>query len=288
MISKQEFDEFRKFLEQASGIVLSEGKHYLVSSRLSKLLQENGIGSIAELITCIKQNRKPGLREQVVDAMTTNETMWFRDRYPYEMLQQSLLPEFAERIKTGPLRIWSAACSTGQEPYSISIVVQEFLKANPGSFPRGVQIVATDISPSVLEVAKAGRYDQSAIDRGVSPERRERFFRRVGDCWEVVPEIKSRVLFRQLNLQQSFVSLSKFDLIFCRNVLIYFSSEFKRDILERQAAQLNPGGYLMLGSSEAPTRYTDRYVMVRMPQGVIYQCKPEAEAMRVNQHFTAG
>ncbi len=275
MISKQEFDEFRQFLERASGIVLGEGKHYLVSSRLAKLLQDHGLASISELIDCIKKNHKPGLREQVVDAMTTNETMWFRDRYPYEMLKQSLLPEFAERIKTGALRIWSAACSTGQEPYSISMIVEEYLKLNPGAFARGVQIVATDISPSVLAVAKQGRYDKSAIDRGISEERKQRFFDRDGDYWVVKPEIKSRVSFRQLNLQQSFAALAKFDLIFCRNVLIYFSSEFKRDILERQAAQLNPGGYLMLGSSEAPTRYTDRYVMVRMPQGVIYRLKDE-------------
>lgn len=269
-ISKPEYDELRAFLETASGIVLGDNKHYLVSSRLNRVLVENKMVSYGELVRALQNQRNVALRERVVDAMTTNETMWFRDIYPYEMLKTILLPEFAKNKDRG-LRIWSAACSSGQEPYSMSMIVQEFLAANSAAFARGVQIVATDISPTMLNFAKAGIYDEVALARGLADDRKSKFFKRSDKGWEVKPEIKAHVQFKPLNLQQSYASLGKFDIIFCRNVLIYFSSESKSSILNRMADALNPGGYLMLGSSETPNRYSEAYTMTRNRQGAVYK-----------------
>lgn len=147
--------------------------------------------------------------------------------------------------------------------------------ANPGTFPAGVQVVSTDISPTMLDFARAGRYDNSAMARGLSEERKKRFFVKNGDLWDIRPEIKSRISFKQLNLQSSYSILGKFDVIFCRNVLIYFSSELKTDILERMGQALSPNAYLFLGSSEAPTRYTSVFSMERAGQGVVYRMKKD-------------
>ncbi|MDH3325582.1 MAG: protein-glutamate O-methyltransferase CheR [Gammaproteobacteria bacterium] len=273
MISDQEYSDFCSYLEEATGIVLGTSKHYLVSSRLNRLMEDRELASYTELLEHLKKSGNAGLREQIIDAMTTNETMWFRDTYPYEVLKETILPELS-KIKDRPIIIWSSACSSGQEPYSISMVIQEYISKNAGVFPRGIQVIATDISTSMLNYSKRAKYDEAAMKRGVSEERRRKFFTLNEDLWEVVPEVRSRVSFKPLNLQQSFTSLGKFDLIFCRNVLIYFSSEFKTDILTRMAGVTNPDGYLYLGSSESPTRYTAIYKMVRTPGGVIYQYAP--------------
>jgi len=269
-ISKQDYDDLRAFLETASGIVLGDNKHYLVSSRLNRVLTEFKLPHFHDLVQGLQNQRNMALRERVVDAMTTNETMWFRDIYPYEMLKTVLLPEFAKTKDRG-LRIWSAACSSGQEPYSMSMIVQEFLAANAGAFSRGVQIVATDISPTMLSFAKAGLYDDAAIARGLSDDRRNKFFKRATTGWEIKPELKTRVQFKPINLLQSYASMGKFDIIFCRNVLIYFSSEAKSDILNRLGESLNPDGYLMLGSSETPSRYSELFAMTRNQHGAIYK-----------------
>lgn len=270
-ISQQEYDAFRKFLEEACGIVLGDNKHYLVTSRLSRLMRDFGITDMSELMRRMTQ---PGgkLRESVIDAMTTNETQWFRDGYPFEVLSHFILPEIAQK-RPKQLRIWSAASSSGQEAYSISITLQEFLLARPGSLPPLIQIIGTDISPSMLREANSASYDRMALARGLTPERIQRWFVQKGDRWEVKPEIRSRVTFREFNLLQSYASLGKFEVVFCRNVLIYFSNELKRSILERIAQVLNPGGYLFLGGSESPTSYTDAFEIVRTPYGVVYRVK---------------
>ncbi len=273
VISPQEYDTFRRFLEEASGIVLGDNKHYLVTSRLNRLTEEFGFASLGELLEALRQGRDRRLQERVVDAMTTNETSWFRDGYPYEMLKNSILPELAQR-KVNPLRIWSAASSTGQEAYSISMVVHEFQKANPGALPGRVEIVGTDISASVVRQAREGKYDDLSMARGLSPERKAAFFTDSGDGgWVVRPEIRARTRFTELNLLKSYALLGRFEIIFCRNVLIYFSGELKRDILDRMAQVLNPGGYLFLGGSETPSGYSRAYEMVRFPEGVVYRKK---------------
>jgi len=275
VISAKEYDDFRQFLADATGIVLGENKHYLVSSRLNRLMEDQQFSSYGELLKSVESTANVSLREKVIDAMTTNETMWFRDVYPFDVLQEELLPEFVKQKKTS-VRIWSAACSSGQEPYSISMVASEFGLNNPGCIVSNVEILGTDISSMMLKYSKQAIYDTGTVNRGLSAERRKKFFKETPSGWELHHDIRSRVTFRALNLQHSFTGLGKFDVIFCRNVLIYFSSEFKTEILTRMSEALNPGGYLLLGSSETPTRYTTLYKMVRTSKGVIYQLsKPD-------------
>lgn len=270
-LTTEDYQAFRAFLEDVSGIVLGENKQYLVTSRLTKLIAENDIDSFGTLMIRLKTDGK--LRNRIMDAMTTNETSWFRDIYPFDILKEKLLPELA---KTQPrtIRIWSAACSTGQEPYSLSMMTQEYLQSKPGSLSAdAVQIIGTDISPSVLATAKLGVYEGVAVSRGLPQDRKTRFFQEVSDGWEVGPDIKKRVSFRELNLMQNYSMLGRFDIIYCRNVLIYFSTELKRDILARMAKCLNPGGYLVLGGSESITNYSDEFDLIRWRNGVIYQLK---------------
>lgn len=268
-ISNTEYQSFSLFLEKACGITLGENKQYLIASRLQKLMDSVNITCLGDLVTQL-QRGDTQLRGRIIDAMTTNETLWFRDSHPYAILEKELFPEAAQQ-RNKPVRIWSAACSSGQEPYSMSIIAQEYIKANPGSLARDVEIVATDISKTILEQARQARYDEMSLVRGMSIERRNRYFKQQGDVWELNNEIKRRVRFTELNLMQSFSSLGKFDIIFCRNVLIYFAAELKSDILNRMAKQLQPNGYLVLGSSESITGYTDAFKMVRSGGAVYYQ-----------------
>ncbi|KKO16111.1 MULTISPECIES: protein-glutamate O-methyltransferase CheR [Pseudomonas] len=269
-----DFEQFRVFLEKACGILLGENKQYLVSSRLNKLMEQQGIKSLGELVQRIQAQPRGGLREQVVDAMTTNETLWFRDTYPFEVLKNKVIPEFIRNNPGQRLRMWSAACSSGQEPYSISMAIDEFERSNLGQLKMGAQIVATDLSGTMLTNCKTGEYDSLAIARGLSQERLQRYFDTKGaGRWAVKPAIRSRVEFRSFNLLDSYASLGKFDVVFCRNVLIYFSAQVKKDILLRIHSTLKPGGYLFLGASEALNGLPDHYQMVQCSPGIIYQAK---------------
>ncbi|WP_278942377.1 protein-glutamate O-methyltransferase CheR, partial [Pseudomonas helleri] len=213
-------------------------------------------------------------REQVVDAMTTNETLWFRDTYPFEVLKNKVLPELIKAHPGQRLRIWSAACSSGQEPYSLSMAIDEFERSNLGQLKAGVQIVATELSSSMLNICKSGEYDSLAIGRGLSQERLQRYFEPKGPGrWVIKAPIKSRVEFRPFNLLDSYAGFGKFDVVFCRNVLIYFSADVKKDILLRIHSTLKPGGYLFLGASEALNGLPDHYQMVQCSPGIIYQAK---------------
>jgi chemotaxis protein methyltransferase CheR len=271
-LSNQDYESFRAFLESACGIVLGENKHYLVVSRLSRLMADEGVETLADLVAHLKDDRKRQLRERIVEAMTTNETFWFRDTFPFDILKETIFPDLAERRVRSP-RIWSSACSSGQEPYSISMTIQEYQASRPGSLT-DVQIMATDISPAILQDAKEASYDALALARGLSNERKQKFFTPLRDGrWQARPEVRNRVRFSQANLLQSYSLLGRFDVIFCRNVLIYFSSECKSDILARMARVLNPGGYLFLGSSESITQYSDEFEMVRCPRGSVYRVK---------------
>ncbi len=275
-ITPVEYQDFRQFLEDACGILLGDNKHYLVQSRLNKMVADDGVSSLGDLVGRLKRERSGGaLREQVIEAMTTNETFWFRDNHPFEILAEKVLPDFSQRKLRTP-KIWSAACSTGQEPYSISIIVQDYLRQNPGALT-DVQVTATDISPAVLENAKKGYYDTMALARGLSADIKNRCFvhdkAHFEERWQVRDDLRKRVRFTHGNLLASYASLGKFDVIFCRNVLIYFSSESKIDIIKRMADSLNSGGYLFLGASESITQYSDAFDMLRCSPGVIYQKK---------------
>ena len=275
-IRSDDYEAFRLFLEEACGILLGKDKHYLVQSRLGKLVREDGGGSLGELVGKLRRERQGGvLRESVIEAMTTNETFWFRDKHPFSILEDTVMPALLEG-RSRSARIWSAACSTGQEPYSISMVVQQYLSRNPGRLI-DTQITATDISTAVLEEAKAAYYDTMQLSRGLQDEMKQRYFQRDTahweERWQVREEIRRRVRFTVANLQGSYSALGKFDIIFCRNVLIYFSSESKKDILSRMADTLNPGGYLFLGASESISQYSGAFDMVRCPRGVVYRKK---------------
>lgn len=276
MMSSDDYNRFRELLEDACGIVLGDNKQYLIASRLGPLLTEHRIPDIGKLVERLRaEPRSSPLYGRIVDAMTTNETLWFRDGFPFEILKQAILPELA-RAKPAGVRIWSAACSSGQEPYTLSMCVEEYLRANPGALANNVQIMATDLSPSMLEQARAGHYDAAAMGRGISEERKRLFFTERHGRWQVQDKLRQRVTFRELNLQQDYGLLGKFQVIFCRNVLIYFSAELKRDILARLAAALLPGGYLFLGAAEAITGHSDAFEMVRLPQGIVYRLKRPA------------
>lgn len=271
-INDFDYQRFRRFLEEACGILLGEGKQYLIVSRLTRLLRDENIANLSELMTSIEKGYPRHLRDAVIDAMTTNETSWFRDKQPFETLEQVVLPEL-EKLRGGPLRIWSSACSSGQEPYTISMILSEYSRKNPTSRLSASQITGTDISASMLTQAKKAEYEDVALGRGLSDVRRHQFFSKKEDCWQVIDEVKNRVSFREQNLLQGFSTLGKFDIIFCRNVLIYFSSERKQDILKRMALSLNRGGYLFLGASETISGYSDAFELVRTPFSTVYRRK---------------
>ncbi|MGB2063915.1 Chemotaxis protein methyltransferase Cher2 [Marinomonas gallaica] len=270
-ISPQGYDRFRKYLEKESGISLSDNKQYLVASRLGKLLEREKFSKIEELVDALSRGgRTSKLREEVINAMTTNETLWFRDAHPFKILKDVILPQFDKR----PVKIWSAASSTGQEPYSISMILEELKQSKPGLLKAGERIVATDICTNILKHAKQAEYDSLAIARGLSPENQKRYFDKLSDTtWKVKPNIASRVDFRHLNLIDSFSSLGKFDVIFCRNVLIYFTADTKLDILKRMHSALNPGGYLFLGGSEALSGLSSMFEIVQCHPGIVYRAK---------------
>ncbi|MGD8177322.1 CheR family methyltransferase [Marinimicrobium sp. ARAG 43.8] len=271
-----EFDHFRQFLRDACGIALGDNKQYLVSNRIRRLLEEHKLSSFSDLVRALKQNSNRRLKEQVIDVMTTNETFWFRDVYPFEYLNRTLLPQWMEpkHRGDGPIRIWSAACSSGQEPYSISMVVEEFRRQRMGVLHRPVQVVATDLSSIVLDQARRGEYDRLSVVRGLSGERLTRFFDNPAEnVWRVKPLVRDRIEFRAWNLLDSYAGLGKFDAVFCRNVLIYFDAELKRRILEKIHACLKPGGVLFLGSSEGLSGTAHLYDMIRCDPGILYRAR---------------
>jgi chemotaxis protein methyltransferase CheR len=271
-IKPTEYQAFQIFLQEACGILLGAGKEYLVASRLNGLMNEHGLAHLGALLKQLNNPAKRGLRAQVIDAMTTNETFWFRDVGHFNLLKQKILPELNRR-PGGSVRIWSAACSSGQEPYNLSMTVEEYLASSGAGHRRPVEILATDISTKMLEQARTGVYCGIATDRGLTPEQSRRFFTPKLDCLEVRPEIRRRVIFRELNLTSGYEILGRFDVIFCRNVLIYFSNDLKRDIVTRMARALNPGGYLFLGSTESLNQLSDRFEMQVSGGGISYRLK---------------
>lgn len=274
-ITSQEFKLLSDYIEKMCGIHLEPEKMYLIESRLTALMAENGCDNYAELYK--KASSEPGgtLRDKIVDAMTTNETLWFRDSGPYDILRE-LLDRYAAEIRAGKrskIRIWCSACSTGQEPYSIAMAVLESGRSGSGLKPEQVEILATDISSTVLFLAKMGRYDQIAISRGLSAEMRDRYFKPDGRIWTIADNVKAMVTLKRLNLQESYSWIGSRDIVFCRNVLIYFTDRFKRDIVGRIAQLLKPSGFLFVGSSESVSSYCNDYSMIKHARGLYYQVK---------------
>jgi len=226
--------------------------------------------TLTDAITKIQSGNDQKLKLEIIDAMTTNETSWFRDQYPFEYLYNDLLPKLTGKRMMTP-RIWSAACSFGHEAYSISMIVEEFMMKNPGCFPAGIQVVGTDISSKVLKSASAAEFDRLSMSRGLSEERKKKYFTKTSnDTYKLNERIKSRVQFQYLNLLESYATLSKFDIIFCRNVLIYFTNDIKTEIMNKFAQSLQHDGVLVLGASETVTNYSKAFEMIKCPRGVVY------------------
>jgi len=272
-LSDDVYKQFSDFLEVQCGIVLGGNKQYLVKSRLIPLMTQFSIQKLSDLINQSMSYKNRELRTAVIDAMTTNETLWFRDRYPFELLTTKIFPEILSKKKN--IKMWSAASSSGQEAYSIAMTATEYQKQK-SVLGMNVQIMGTDISNTMLEQCKLGIYDTLALSRGLSDERKRQFFDRVNDGtgkMQIKPEVKKMTNFRYYNLLDSYAQLGKFDIIFCRNVLIYFSSDVKSKIINQFAGALNPGGYLILGASESITGLTDKFDMIRCNPGIIYKLK---------------
>ncbi|MBL4629631.1 MAG: protein-glutamate O-methyltransferase CheR [Paraglaciecola sp.] len=269
-IDQQRYVAFCSFLEQACGIVLGNSKQYLVRSRLTPLIKQSSCASInAYIDSVIKGNRQH--QTAAVEAMTTNETLWFRDDYPFKLLEKPILSQFAS--KTQPLRIWSSACSSGQEAYSIAMTILNFKKQQPSSFRAGIDIVGTDISEEMLQRCRAAEYDQLAISRGLPEKFKTDYFEPADNGkLRLTSQVKSLAKFKSINLLESYSSLGKFDIIFCRNVLIYFSPEVKKQILQKIAACLQDNGILFLGASESISGLSEDFTMVRCSPG-LYYCK---------------
>jgi chemotaxis protein methyltransferase CheR len=262
-LSADDYAVIHEFLEKQAGIRLGQGKEYLITSRLGRVLRTHGLTTFSDLARQLKSPGARRLQVAVVDAMTTNETFWFRDAAHYRMLTETLLPE----LRKPRLRVWCAACSTGQEPYTIAMALRD---GRPGMLT-GLEIIGTDISSTALIQAREARYCGLSAARGLTEQQSRRYFRRAGDCLEVLPQYRQGVMFREFNLLSPFTGLGQFDVVFCRNVLIYFSAERKRDIIERIARNIPKGGYLFLGSTESLNGHADLFEMRSVQGGLAYR-----------------
>jgi len=254
-VTPLDYDFLRKLLKERSGLDLSADKQYLVESRLIPLARRAGLPGIAELVAKIKAGAEK-LTSDVVEAMTTNETFFFRDKIPFDHLREAILPALVQaRASRRSLRIWCAASSTGQEPYSIAMCVKEFAALSGWR----VEIVATDLSQEVLEKSKAGIYSQFEVQRGLPIHMLVKYFTQTGELWQLNADIRAMVQHRQLNLLQDFSHLGTFDVIFCRNVLIYFDQDTKAGIFDRLSRMLEPDGVLALGAAESVVGISDAF-----------------------------
>ncbi len=254
-MTPSDYEFLRRLLKERSGLDLSADKQYLVESRLIPLARRAGLPGIAELVARIKTGAE-AVTSDVVEAMTTNETFFFRDKIPFDHLREAILPALVQaRASRRSLRIWCAASSTGQEPYSIAMCVKEFAALSGWR----VEIVATDLSQEVLEKSRAGLYSQFEVQRGLPIQMLVKYFAQTGELWQLNADIRAMVQHRQLNLLQDFSHLGTFDVIFCRNVLIYFDQETKIGIFDRLSRMLEPDGVLALGAAESVVGISDAF-----------------------------
>lgn len=260
----------REFLcnlvKKRSGLVVSSEKDYLLESRLMPIARRNGLGSLGELIRMMQGASSEALRAEVTEAMTTNESFFFRDKTPFAHFTDTMMPELLERrAEQRKLRIWCAAASTGQEPYSLAICLREMANKINGW---RIEIIGTDLSGEVLEKAKAGLYSQFEVQRGLPIQMLVNYFTQVGDMWQIDSSIRGMIQYKKLNLLEDFRTLGNFDIIFCRNVLIYFDKETKSDVLNRMSKQVAPDGFLVLGAAETLIGITDAFTPSREKRGL--------------------
>jgi chemotaxis protein methyltransferase CheR len=268
-MTSPDFDFVRHLVRDRSAIVLEPGKEYLVESRLAPLVRQRHLESVSDLIALARTGTDQEIPTQIIDAMVTTESSFFRDRTPFESLRTTILPDLIQRRRAERrLSVWCAACSTGQEPYSFAILLREHF---PELVNWNVSVLATDISKPILDRAREGRFSQIEVNRGLPALLLVKYFRQHGSSWELVEDLRRSVEFRELNLAQSWPYLSRMDLVFLRNVMIYFDVQTKRTILGRLATVLRPDGYLLLGGAETTLNIDDSYHRVTTVPGGFYQ-----------------
>ncbi len=276
-IVPEEVKSVSEYIYQVSGISLNQTKAYLMETRLGVLLEQFKCSSFRQLCLMAKGDKTKVIETKIISAISTNETLFFRDNSPFEMLKNKIIPDLIDNRTSkisnslpARINIWSAACSTGQEIYSIAITLKELLhdikKIN-------IKLLGTDISSDVIKQASYGKYNKFEIERGLSSGILNKYFSSDGNSWKISDEIRSLASFRKINLMQSFSSLGKFDIIFCRNVAIYFTIEDRKKLFDRIADALAPGGYLLIGSTESLTGINARFEPKRHMRSVFYQLK---------------
>lgn len=271
-ITDENFKFIQEFARETAAIVLEPGKEYLVETRLTPIARQTGFNTLDEFIQSLRKNPKATLfHEQVIDAMTTNETSFYRDFHPFEALRLQILPKLiAQRAGVKRLNIWSAASSTGQEIYTISMVLREhFPQLNDWQ----IQILGTDLSPTVISQAKLGAFSQLEVNRGLPASMLAKYFSKVGTKWVVKDILKKNVEFRQMNLIKPWPIMPVFDIVFVRNVMIYFDVEAKRGILKRVRQCLQPQGYLFLGTAETTMNIDPEWSPVTLGRATVHQMK---------------
>ncbi len=268
-MTDQEFDAIRKLLYERSAIALDETKHYLVESRLTPILRRLNLQSIADLIALMRNQPGNGLSRQVVEAMVTTESSFFRDHHPFEALRKVVLPELIQRRQSERrLNVWCAASSHGQEPYSLAILLREHFSHLAGW---QISLMASDISREVLARAREGRFNQIEVNRGLPANLLMKYFKQHGADWQLDESIRRMVDFQEINLAQAWPALPKMDLVLIRNVMIYFDVDMKKTILGKLARLLRPDGYLILGGAETTINLDDSYRRVEPMKAGLYQ-----------------
>lgn len=275
-LKKHEFDKLRDLIMNACGISLDDDKDYLVESRLTDMGNELNAKTFDDLHRFIIQDQAK-LMPRLIDLMTTNETYWFRDDSMWKALEEKIIPSLYASLtkrEKREIRIWSAACSTGQEPYSLSILIDEVGNL-PGNiaYKDNFQILATDISDAALLLAKSGKSNILSVKRGLSEQRLKKYFREDARSYVIDKEISKRIEFKKFNLMDSFILLGKYDLILCRNVAIYFTNDFKKQLFRKFAMALNPESHFIIGASESLIGYSDDFDSMNHGNAIYYQLK---------------
>lgn len=267
----EDFDMFCTMLRQRSGLVLTPDKAYLLESRLMPVARKWGLKGLDELAATVRSKREEALLRDITEAMTTNESSFFRDQKPFDQFKAVVLPALlASRAAKRTIRIWSAACSSGQEAYSLSMLLNE-----EGAKLAGwkIEIIGTDLSGEMVNKAKAGLYTQFEVQRGLPITHLVKYFKQVGDKWQLNDEIRNKVQFREYNLLTDLTPLGQFDVIFCRNVLIYFDQPTKGKVLESMAKLLPPDGVLYLGGAETVLGITEKFKPMEGQRGLYILAK---------------
>jgi chemotaxis protein methyltransferase CheR len=276
----EERQSVAQYIYSICAITLDQSKDYLIESRLSSVMEESGIPSFTQLLSRAKSEANGALKRRIIDEITTNETFFFRDSSPFDLLRYKIIPELVDR-RAGtammPIRIWSAACSTGQEIYSIAIVLKELLGDLRGY---NVRLVGTDISDQAVSRASEGVFSQLEVERGLAPSARDKFFAPHAKGWKIRDELRAMCSFRKLNLIEDFTSLGTFDIVFCRNVAIYFNERDRVSLFNRIEQRMDPKGFLVVGAMESLSAISPQFESKRHLRSVYYQAKSAVGARR--------